>query len=58
MDVKKQEKAGSGRKHADKETVAALKAAVNRGDSQFSVNGKTYRIAKDAGIIEVRRGKR
>lgn len=34
----------------------ALKAALNRRDTQFSVDGKTYRIAKDAGIIRVKSG--
>lgn len=48
----------SGKKSAKVNVTKALKTALRKGDSHFSANGKTYKIAKDAGIIEVSKGKK
>ena len=42
----------------DDDTLKALNAALNRRDSHFTVNGQTYRIAEDVGIIKVPKKRR
>lgn len=36
-------------------TTEEMKKAINRRDKYFTVDGTTYRIEKDAGIVRVKR---